>query len=279
MIKFTMIHHVDRQTIAEMYRTYAPVFILSTGRSGSKFITALLDCSAAVTAFHEPRPTLQFFSNYVFHHQQETETLTRIIDAARMEAILEVFIKDKIYIESNQCLTFFAPVLSRLFKNSKFIHLVRHPGDFVRSAVRKGWHKNDSIWEAGRVQMADKEEWARLDQIERLGWVWLTTNAFIEDFKKQIESRRLMTCKLEDLVESVKSVKKLLEFIGIHDIKRERIEELQREKINQPLIHPYEPANMQKTAEFPSYPDWTPQVKDKLKRYAADLARVYGYRL
>ena len=144
-VKFRMIHHVEQQTIDEMYHTYSPVFILSTGRSGSKFLVKLLELSPHAAAYHEPRPTLEYFSDYAFHHQQEKEILAGIINAARMESILDVFIKNRIYVESNQCLTFFSPVIAGLFKKAKFVHVVRHPGDFVRSAVRKGWHKNDGL--------------------------------------------------------------------------------------------------------------------------------------
>ncbi|MCP5053537.1 MAG: hypothetical protein GY940_40600, partial [bacterium] len=125
---FRIIHHVDQRSIDRMYNRYSPVFILSTGRSGSKFIAHLLNLSAAATAYHEPSPTLQYFSNHAYHHQTEEKTLANMIDAARMELVLEVFIKDNIYVESNQCLTFFAPALAGLFKKSKFVHLVRHPG-------------------------------------------------------------------------------------------------------------------------------------------------------
>jgi hypothetical protein len=275
--KFKLIHHVDQKTIEDMYNEYSPVFILSTGRSGSKFIAALINCSSNITAYHEPRPTLQYFSNYAFHHQNEEKVLTNMIDAARMELILEVFIKNSIYVESNQCLTFFAPVIAKRFKKSKFVHIVRHPGDFVRSAVRKGWHKNDSIWESGRVKMEDKNQWAKMDQIERLSWLWMETNRFIENFKKQINTQRVLTLKTEDLIKKIETVKKLLEFIGAQDIDGEKIEEIQRKKINELYIHPDEPPNMRKVIHFPTYNEWNDDKKNKLKKYAERLVKLYGY--
>ncbi len=276
-MKFKMIHHVDQRTIDEMYHDYSPVFVLSTGRSGSKSIVSLLNLSDNVTAYHEPRPTLEYFSDYAFHHQQEEEILTNMIDAARMESILEVFIKNQIYVESNQCLTFFAPVISRLFKKSKFVHLVRHPGDFVRSAVRKGWHKNDSIWESGRVKMGDKEQWAQMDQIERLSWLWMTTNQFIEDFKTQVHKSRAFTIKFEDLVEKKKTVEKLLEFIDCHPIAPEKIEQIQRTRINELQIHPHEPPTMKKVVDFPFYNQWDEETKNKLAGIVKDTSSRYGY--
>ena len=277
--KFKIIHHVDQETIDDMYNEYSPVFILSTGRSGSKFTAALLNCSPNITAYHEPRPTLQYFSNNAFHHQNEEHVLTNMIDAVRMELMLDVFIKNSIYVESNQCLTFFAPVIAKRFKKSKFVHIVRHPGDFVRSAVRKGWHKNDSIWESGRVKMADKNQWDRMDQVERLSWVWVETNRFIENFKKQVHSQRVLTLKIEDLIKKKKTVKKLLEFIGARDIDAEKIEEMQGKKMNELHIHPDEPPNMKKVTDFPAYNEWNDDMKNKLRKYAERLVKRYGYHL
>jgi hypothetical protein len=277
-----MIHHVDQETIAEMYNHYAPVFILSTGRAGSKFLPGLLNLSPNIAAYHEPRPTLEYFSDYAYYHRQEEETLAKMIDAARMESILEDFIKDKIYVESNQCLTFFAPALARLFKKSRFVHVVRHPGDFVRSALRKGWHKNDTIWESGRLKMADEKQWAEMDQIERLAWLWNATNQFIEDFKRSVENERVAFFKLEDLstdAADAGAVKELLRFTGGKEIPGDAIEKIQNTKVNELYIGPDEPANMKKIADFPIYKEWSDELKEKLKRHTQELAFSYGYRV
>lgn len=278
-IRFRILDHTDQKTIDEMYNDYSPIFILSTGRSGSKFLVTLLNCSENVTAYHEPRPTLQYFSNYAFHHQEEEKVLANSIDAARMELILEVFIKNRIYVESNQCLTFFAPMIAALFKKSKFVHLTRHPGDFVRSAVRKGWHKNDSIWESGRVKMADKDRWAHMDQIERLSWLWMTTNRFIDGFKEQLQAHRYLTVKLEDLVEKKNEVRKLLEYTGAAGIETGKIKEMQAKRINEFYIQPDEPPNMKKMIDFPPYKEWNEGKKNKLKTILEDMALRCGYAL
>lgn len=278
-VPFNIIHHVDRATVEEMYREYSPVFILSTGRAGSKFMATLLDCARNVAAYHEPRPTLQYFSDYAFHHQAEEKILSNMIDAARMEAILDAFIKNKIYVESNQCLTFFAPVTAKRFQESKFVHVVRHPGDFVRSALRKGWHKNDSIWESGRVKMADTDRWDQMDHIEKLSWVWNTTNLFIEEFKKNIDSGRVLTLKIEALSENKDKRNELFQFIGAQGIPPEKIEGLLSEGVNTFRIGPNEPPNMKKNRDFPSYPSWDEIQKNKLKAIAGTLAGRYNYTL
>jgi hypothetical protein len=277
--KFSMIHHVDQRTIDEMYNDYSPVFVLSTGRSGSKLIVNLLNLSANVTAYHEPRPTLEYFSNYAFHQQQEEEILSNMINATRMELVLEVFIKNQIYVESNQCMTFFAPLIAQLFKKAKFVHVVRHPGDFVRSANRKGWHRNDSIWESGRVKMADQNQWNQMDQIEKLSWVWNATNQFIEDFKVPIEKERIIDFRIEDLYEKDDEVNRLLDFVGAENINYKDVKKLQKTKVNPFRIGTNEPPNMKKIADFPPYREWTSEMKQKLREYTGKFAALYRYEL
>jgi hypothetical protein len=182
-------------------------------------------------------------------------------------------------VESNQCLTFFAPAIASLWKKAKFVHLVRHPGDFVRSAVRKGWHKNDSIWESGRVKMVDQDLWARLDHMEKLGWLWNTTNQFVEDFFRQIENERTALFKIEDLFQDIDTVKALFRFIGTETITEEQILEIQCARINEMEIHPDEPPNMKKMWDFPLYNDWNDKMKKRLKIYAEKLGLTYNYDL
>ncbi len=278
-MKFRILAHTDQKSIDAMYNDYSPVFVLTTGRSGSKFLASLLNLSPDIRAYHEPKPALQYFSNFAYQHQDDKRLLTTMIDAARMELVLEAYIHGKIFVESNQCSTFFAPVIKDLFRRSKFVHLVRHPGDFVRSAARKGFHQNDSIWEAGRVRMKDTDTWDRLGQLERLSWLWKTSHQFIEDFKTQIKADRIMTCRIEDILHETTVVQTLLDFIGADTIPAETIQEVQQIKINELRIGPDEPPNMKKVAHFPTYPVWDQQMKELLRHYSGQLAEIYGYDL
>jgi hypothetical protein len=279
MKTFRTIHHVDQKTIEEMYDTYTPAFILTTGRSGSKFLATLMNYASNMVSYHEAEPRLQYFANYAFHHQDRGEVLAKMVDAARMELILDAYIKGKIFVECNQCLVFFAPVVSRLFKKTRFVHVVRHPGDFVRSAVRKGWHKNDSIWESGRIKMKGNKEWKKSDQLERLSWVWYATNRFVEDFKNSAEPGSLMTFKIEDLFNNEGSVRKFLNFVGAKGITHDDIIKIQNTKINELIIETDEPSNMKKLSFFPEYQKWEQTEKEKIKGYCNELAKVYGYQL
>ncbi len=279
MKKFRMIHHADQATIAAMYEHYAPVFILSTGRSGSRFIVDLLSLDPRVLARHEPRPTLEYFCHWASRRQQHSEVLERVIDAARMEMVLEACIQEKIFIESNQCLTFFAPALLALFKNAKFVHLVRHPGNFVVSAARKGWHRNDSIWESGRVKLADERRWGAMDQVERLAWLWDFTHRYLRDFLSALPAARRLTCRLEDLLDGERAVAALFSFCGAALPGPEKVKDVQGRPVNTLRVDADEPDNMKKNPAFPAYVDWPAGERAKVLRACAATARELGYEL
>lgn len=202
-----------------------------------------------------------------------------MIEAARMEMLLETYIMGKVFVESNQCLTFFAPVLSESLQSAKFVHLIRHPGDFVVSAARKGWHKNDSIWEAGRVKSADEQCWGKMDQIERLGWLWDFTNRFIRDFLATLPSARSMTCRFEDLVVGQQNVRELFSFCGGGIPDWGKVREIQARPVNRLWVDADEPANMKKNPGFPAYRDWSVNERRKLQQSCEDLAGDFGYQL
>jgi len=279
MNQFEIFHHIDQKTIDAMYSNYAPVFILSCGRSGSQFIHHLLSKSGQAKSYHEAFPNLMYFSNYAYHHQEKREVLKMMIQASRMELIAAAFNENKIYTESNQCLSFFAPVLSDIFPKSKFIHLVRHPADFVKSAVGKGWHLNDSIWESGRLKM-QTSEWDEMSQIQKLAWVWTQTNQYLLEVLSDLRPERLLIVKAEDMFSRLEIVKKTYHFCEMDvPVSDDVLQDLMNTRVNELVIHHNEPASMKKVPDFPSYNEWTPKMKKELVQFAFPLALQYGYTL
>ena len=272
---FSHIHHVDTSFLVEFHSSSQPVFILNTGRSGSAFLNNLFANFSNLSSFHEAQPNLMMFPNYAFHNQEKSEVLIEVFRAARMELMLESFVENKTYIETNQCLVFFSNQIIDLFPNAKFIHLVRHPGDFVRSAIMKGWHKNDSIWENGRIRMEDENNWKRLTQIEKLSWVWSSTHEFIEKIKKR-NSKKFQTFRLEDITQIEVELMELLKIIGVHDVPRDLKRKMEM-KTNKIFISRNEPSNMFKLKHFPEYSDWTLSEKKQLEKFVMPLARHYDY--
>ncbi len=277
-MEFSHIHHISTGYLKTFFTSYQPVFVLNTGRSGSAFVNNLLQGIGDIQSYHEASPNMFLQSNYAYHNQEKKEVLQKMFEVARIELMLEASLKKKIYVESNQCLVFFIHQIKTLFPKAKFVHLTRHPGDFVTSAIKKGWHKNDSVWEKGRIRMKDEAKWETLSQIEKLGWVWTTTHQFIEAFKKQ-HRQSFLTLKLEALTADGTIVNQFLEFIGSdHRFDAKAVLSILERKVNQVQIS-REPANMFKRHDVPKFEAWPEQDKAQLRSQTEALANQLGYNL
>lgn len=279
MFEFAHIHQISANSFSTFKKEYRPVFVLNTGRSGSAFIKTLLMNFKDVSSHHEAFPNLFLQSNYAFHNQDKEEVLAKIFESSRMELLLESFVKNEIYVESNQCLVFYINQIISIFPNAKFVHLVRHPGDFVTSAIKKGWHKNDSVWELGRIKTKNEEKWKLLSHTQKLSWVWNETHAFIEEFKSQNKSS-VLTLKFEDLVNSTDEVLKLLKFTGINNMySKKYLKKLISKKVNEVNVAKGEPNNMFKLDYYPKYTSWTNVQKKELISITDSLSDRYNYKL
>lgn len=278
-MEFTHIHHTSSGFLEEFYKNYEPVFVLNTGRSGSAFLNKIFKELDDVMAYHEASPNMFLQSNFAFHNQEKQEVLFKMFQVARVELMLQAKVENKIFLETNQCNVFFSYQIKKMFPKAKFIHITRHPGDFVRSAIRKGWHKNDSVWELGRIKMDDSIAWNELDQVQKLSWVWYATHEFIEKFKTTCADQCL-TVRLEDLLKDHKTFKKMLGFSGSKiSIKKSKFKNLVESKENELHIAPNEPSNMFKVASFPKYSNWSAEMKERLKSMTLELSDNYKYQL
>jgi hypothetical protein len=276
MSDFWHIHHLSSSFLKNFFASYQPIFVLNTGRSGSAFVDSMLRHASDVQSYHEAPPNMFLQPNFAYHNQQKTEVLQKMVEVARVELMLEAALKNKIYVESNQCLVFFVHQIKQLFPKARFVHLTRHPGTFVTSALQKGWHKNDSVWEKGRIRMKEETEWQTFTQIEKLGWVWTHTHQFIEEFKKQ-HRHSFLSLKLEDLTADGATVNLFLEFIGsAHRFDAKSIMPILERKVNRVQIS-REPANMFKRNDVPKYEAWTEQEKAQLRSQTETLASQMGY--
>ncbi len=180
---------------------------------------------------------------------------------ARLDYLLYAAETGKKYIETNNHLTFFAYAITELFPQAKFIHIIRHPGDFVRSGLLRHWYKVPSY----RIE-CNCQDWDTWDRIEKISWLWKETNVFIENFKKTIPASRHITIDFSSI--NVAQVEKLLNFIEL---------KMPESKINR-LLH--RKKNTQKnTLNLPPYKEWAQEDKDKVIRQTWDLAQKYGYKL
>jgi hypothetical protein len=243
-----------------------PFFVLSTGRCGTLWLTKLLRSSAYVYVNHADRPQLIRHSKLAYEqYEQSPHIFCEIIRAARDEIIVEAYKHGKIYIETNNRVTFFAYAIKHVYPNAKFIHLIRHPGDFVRSGLSRGWYNGHSH-DLGRI-VKSGEIRDTMSDIEKIAWLWNETNRYVEDFFLEINKQDYIQIKAEDMFNCPSVSEKLCQFIGIDDITSMTIAKMLNRQINQ-----------QNRWSIRPYQTWSEGQKAQVIKWAT-LASRYEYGL
>lgn len=249
-----------------------PVFFLSTGRCGTKWFSELLAHNKSLFLLHRPVPSFAIQSKLtyeIFKKEDPNDLLIHLLKeiflVGREQYLRYTFKTGKRYIETNNYITFFAFILTDIFPDAKFVHLYRHPGEFVRSAIRRNYYTNNNPDDAKRIIPLDnteKNHWENFSQIEKTAWLWNETNLFIEQFKEKNPGKvfdfnfnELKTGKVVDL----------LHFLNIN-IPSSVISKSLNKK-----------SNAQMRGFFPKYIDWDEHQKQKLRNICKDLGETYDF--
>jgi|SRR6056297_2128038 len=251
-----------------------PVFFLSTGRCGTKWFSDLLTHHKELFVLHNPVPGLAIQSKLAYELFKKkslddtiTDLLKEIFFVGREQYLRYSYKTNKRYIETNNYITFFAPLLIELFPDAKFVHLYRHPGEFVRSAIRRNYYTDNNPDDLKRIIPLDnpeKKHWESFSQLEKTAWLWNETNLFIEQFKEK-NPGKVFDFNFNELTDQ--NVYALLQFLDI---------KLKNSIVTKSLTVK---SNIQKQGQFPKYIDWDNSQKRMLHKFCNTLAENYGYQI
>lgn len=256
----------------------APVFFLSTGRTGTLLFTNILSSSKGIVVYHSPTPELiregkvahELYRRYGFDNEAVNRALTTTVSAARDDMLFAAHVYGSAYVETNNRISFLAPALKAYYPSAKFVHLYRHPGEFVRSGVRRDWYDGKQDHDTGRIVplagSTNFERWDTYDDIEKIAWLWNETNSFIVDFLATLDPKDHFSFNLNEL--NTSGVSGLLDFVGAGKLSETKISTL----ISRPV-------NKQVTGSLQRYRDWSDSDKNKVCRQCDQLAGKFGYEL
>lgn len=252
---------------AEKLEFVEPVFVLSTGRCGTKWLTQLLRNDPRIHANHNDYPELIRHSRIAYErYDKQAELVQEVLRVSRDGYILDAYQRNRVYVETNNRITFFSYAIERVYPRARYVHLVRHPGDFVRSGLRREWY-NGALHDGGRIRWhEDQERWQQLSRISKIAWLWNETNNHIEEFLSTIDSSKFMRIKSEDMFSNLDSCRHLIEFVGAK-IQDSVIVKSRSSKVNRQLL-----------GNVPLYEKWTTDEKEELRRFVPLHSR-YGYKV
>jgi hypothetical protein len=251
-----------------------PVFFLSTGRCGTKWFSDLLESDRRLAVFHHPIPSLASQSKRIHELQlkrdhvlspEEILLIKEIFWASREDHLRYAYKTGKRYVETNNYITFFASELAEIFPSAKFIHLVRHPGEFIRSGVSRDYYGGGVTDLMRPVPVKGKyaHEWDTFGAKMKVAWLWNTTNTFIEDFLNGISEERKFFMNFNDLDKN--SVSELVEFVEA-DVSLRKVSKLLPRK-----------KNAQSTYTIDAYDSWDVKEKEEIEVLTSRLSKKYGY--
>jgi len=249
--------------------SYSPVFFLSTGRTGTKYFTNLLEIDKSVKVYHSPKPELireskVMYDNYKGNNFFSKNGEDEFFLLARLELLRNTYNFNKLYVETNNRITFFAHSIIRLIPNAKFVHLYRHPGEIIKSGMERGWYTGINSHDIGRIT-ENNERWHSFSQEEKIAWMWKETNSYIENLKKS-RPENFFSINFNEV--SSDDIIKLTEFTNLNiDYSTKMFKKKFLQKVN-----------IQKSNSYPHYTDWSKNIKYKVELICGDLMYKYGYK-
>lgn len=236
-------------------------FLLCIGRSGTKFLSELLNSDENAIVLHEPIP--EDFDAFCIAYKNEKSAL-RYISNYRKKKIYSL-VKDlnvKTYGEVNSALRYHGEAITKHFPHAKTLHLVRDGRDVVRSFIsRQHYTKGSKGHHALRPSKKDPlyYKWNTLNRFEKICWLWTDAN-------RRIRKHVNRCVKFEKVISDYNYFEENFEnYLGLQ-IGRERwVKATNR------------PENSTKQFALPHWEDWEDRLFESFERICGEEMRILGY--
>lgn len=252
---------VSDEQINEYYKNINPFYILGMGRSGTFFLSKLLNEYKNACVYHEPLHS--DFKAIVDALKSEKKANQYINSFRKKYLYLKLKNKDiNTYGEVNSNLRYHAKILKNNIPNVKILHLVRDGRDVVRSIMERNHYTEDGIGHHSLSPSKDDyyfDEWKNMSRFEKVCWLWKDANEVVEPFSDEM-------IKFERLINDYDYFNKKIELklninIGY---------DLWNNEVNSPK-------NITKKREFPHWDNWNKNQLEDFNEICGELMNKYGY--
>ena len=252
---------IKNKKINELIKNKQFFFIFAIGRSGTNFLSNLLNLSPNALVVHEPvgndfRAYRQAFNN--------EENAYKYINNFRKKEIYYRIRKENfsIYGEVNGVLRRHCKSIINSFSgNTKFFHLVRDGRDVVRSIASRKSFANDENNKIIIPKQGDpyRQEWKRMIIFEKICWFWKVENEYIHKYVKE-------RINFEQIISNYNYLKeKLLDPLGL-----EISEKIWKDEINKPK-------NITIKYKIPHWKEWTKGRTYYFNNICSETMKKLGY--
>lgn len=246
------------------------VFILSTGRTGTKYIASYLAGYKNVYSVHEPKPSwrLRMWTMAKLENKINDDYLYKIFVKIRGKRLATV--NEDVYVESNPALSGFAVALAKNMPNVYIVHIVRDPRERVTSSINNGALRTKKrlmislmpYWHLRPLKLVDQKS----STIKKIAKLWPLINNHLKAASSYTDK---YTCiRFEDLFSDPSKMEELVNFIGIEK------KDLIREKDNSAKTN----KNASRYNDIEPWQNWSPYFAMEINSIiGSGTMRDYGY--
>jgi hypothetical protein len=262
-----------------------PIFIVSSGRSGTAMMERLFSAFPQVEMHHE----------YMVNHVQPaaikfylgTMGFGEALHTLRATHSAAIFYSDApVWGDSSNKLSWMIPVLARLFPEARFVHLVRDGrkvassyfhklgdecyDDRSTALLQRYYDSRGALpapppekrywWPVPPRGHPQEHEFRSYTQFERIAFHWAQINRTIVEHLEAVKPEQRHTIRLEDLVSRGDARQRLLNFLGLP----------WDDRVVGLLNRPH---NVNRPEDFPLTAEQTTQFN----RVAGDMMGFFGY--
>ena len=155
------------------------LFILSTGRTGTKFFATLLNKDPKVIIHHEP---YKYDKQILFYaYSKNFNKITDDLLRNRFGELIPTSDSIELYGEVNPYLRYSVNWLNENLPKSEIFHLIRDGRDYIRSAYTRKVFTKDDLQQTIVPKDDDpySKVWHNFSRFQKLCWYWQHTNQYL----------------------------------------------------------------------------------------------------
>ena len=261
MIKNRLKVWITTNTVEKWINNTQIFFILAIGRSGTMFLSQLLNKSPRAFVVHEPvRSDFRAYKQAFYSEIKANKYFSKFRKK-------EIFLRNhKInidtYGEVNSVLRRHCNAIKRNFPTAKILHLIRDGRDVVRSMLSR---KTMTIEDQNTRNIIPKKgdqwynEWTNMNRFERLCWYWDIENRYLGESIDNI-------IKFEKLISNYEYFRTNL----LIPLNLEISEEIWQKEVKTPK-------NITPKHNLPHWTKWDQHKKEKFFEICGDTMNNLGY--
>ena len=205
------------------------VLVLSTGRTGTKWLAEYFASYEEVSSHHTSKntPLINILSNMVLSRCLPLIFLDKVWENLKGRELEGV--SEDIYLDSNNHLYAFPYLSPASYKNLHVVHVVRDVRTYVKSHMslardrKKSFFANYILpfWQPNGwlTKKMSVLSWLRISRISRFIWIWSYKNQMIEQSK--YVARGYLRVRFEDLFgeDGDLVLSEICDFVGVESLK------------------------------------------------------------